>query len=287
MASVPKNCINIKYICNNGRPMGAPTILSIIRRLYMKYFDSHAHYNDEKFDIDRDDILLSLPQNNVSHVINAGTNYDTSLFSINLAQKYSYIYAAVGIHPEDIDINNSIDKIKELTKHVKVIAIGEIGLDYYYDVSKKEIQKDYFFNQLQLANEVKLPVIVHDRDAHQDIWDILKSCPVDKSGVIHCYSGSLEMAKLFLNMGYYLGFGGTSTFSNAKTVIEVLNYIPLDRILIETDAPYLTPVPFRGKRNNSMYLKYVVEKIAEIKKVSAEEIADITSNNAKKLFNID
>lgn len=252
----------------------------------MEYFDSHAHYNDEKFDTDRDELLSSLQKNSISHVINAGTNYNTSLFSINLAKKYSYIYAAVGIHPEDISLNESIDKIKELTKNDKVVAIGEIGLDYYWDSSNKEQQKEIFLSQLKLANEIKLPVIIHDRDAHNDILLSLKTCPVDKSGVIHCYSGSLEMAKLFLNMGYYLGFGGTSTFSNAKTVIEVLKYIPIDKILIETDAPYLTPVPFRGKRNNSMYLKYIVEKIAEIKNISSEQIAEITSNNAKKLFNI-
>jgi len=252
----------------------------------MKYFDSHAHYNDEKFDIDRDELLSSLPKNNVSYVINAGTNFATSLFSINLSEKYPYIYAAVGIHPEDISPNDSLGNIKELASHPKVVAIGEIGLDYYYDSSTKELQKEYFLNQLKLANEVNLPVIIHDRDAHNDILTTLKSCPVDKSGVIHCYSGSLEMAKIFLNMGYYLGFGGTSTFSNAKNVIEVLKYIPLDKILIETDSPYLTPVPFRGKRNNSMYLKYVVEKISEIKNISPEEIAQITSDNAKKLFNI-
>lgn len=251
----------------------------------MQYFDSHAHYYDEKFNSDRDELLSSLPQNNVSHVINAGTNFDTSVISINLAEKYPYMYAAVGIHPEDITKDASIDKIKKLTSKNKVVAIGEIGLDYYWNSSNKEIQKKYFLKQLQLANEVKLPVIIHDRDAHNDILTTLKSCPVDKFGVIHCYSGSLEMAKLFLNMGYYLGFGGTSTFNNAKTVIEVLKYIPSDRILIETDAPYLTPVPFRGKRNNSMYLKYIVEKIAEIKNTLPEEIAKITSDNAKKLFN--
>jgi len=252
----------------------------------MKYFDSHAHYDDTKFDEDRDELLSSLPINSVSHVINNSINYNTSLFSIKLSKKYDYIYAAIGVHPENVDEKDSLEKIKELANNEKVVAIGEIGLDYYYTTSNKELQKEYFENQLKLANELKLPVIIHDRDAHNDILTTLKSHPVDKSGVIHCYSGSLEMAKLFINMGYYLGFGGTSTFSNAKTVVEVLKYMPLDKILIETDSPYLAPVPFRGKRNNSMYLKYVVEKIAEIKNSTPEEIAEITSNNAKKLFNI-
>ncbi|MBQ7667813.1 MAG: TatD family hydrolase [Clostridia bacterium] len=253
----------------------------------MEYFDSHAHYDDAKFDIDRDEILSIMQQNSVSNIINAGTNIKTSKISIELANKYDFIYAAIGIHPENVFENESVDDIKALySPNKKIVAIGEIGLDYYYDTSNKDIQKKYFVSQLNLANELNLPVIIHDRDAHGDTLDILKNTPLDKKGVLHCYSGSLESAKIILNLGFYLGFGGTLTFNNAKSVPEVLKYAPLDRILIETDSPYLAPNPYRGKRNNSMYLKYVVEKIAELKNISEEEISEITKNNAKKLFGI-
>ena len=252
----------------------------------MYYFDSHAHYDDEKFDIDRDEILSSMNINSVSYIINAGTNIKTSKFSIELTKKFEFIYAAVGIHPENVAENEDISEIKRLASQNKVVAIGEIGLDYYYDSSNKDIQKDYFIRQLILANEMNLPVIIHDRDAHGDIVNILKEHSINKKGVIHCYSGSLETAKILLNMGFYLGFGGTLTFNNAKSAPEVLKYTPLDKILIETDSPYLAPTPFRGKRNNSMYLKYVVEKIAELKNIRPEEIAQTTMDNAKKLFNI-
>ena len=181
-----------------------------------------------------------------------------------------------------IDINI----IKDLAKNKKVVAIGEIGLDYHYDNTNKELQQKYFINQLEIANEINLPVVVHDRDAHKDILDTLKSIKINNAGVVHCFSGSVEMAKELLKLGYYLGFDGPITFKNAQKTIEVLKYIPLDRILIETDAPYLTPVPFRGKRNNSMYLVHVIDKIAEIKGLDSEEISNITFNNAKTLFKI-
>lgn len=252
----------------------------------MNYFDSHAHYDDEQFNEDRYDLLDGMQKNSVSYILNAGTDLTTSELSIELANKYSFIYAAVGIHPLDVSKNEQLDKVKDLATKNKVVAIGEIGLDYYYDVSTKELQKEYFANQLALANEVNLPIIVHDREAHKDTMDIIKASNVLKKGVIHCYSGSLEMAKEYLKMDYFLGFNGAITFTNAKTAIEVIKYAPLDRILIETDSPYLTPIPFRGKRNNSMYLKYVVEKIADVKGMSAEEVADITLNNAKGLFGV-
>lgn len=251
------------------------------------YFDSHAHYNDEQFDTDRDELLKVMQSNSVSYIINAGTDISSSLFSIELAKKYPFVYAAVGIHPEDVHKNESLVEIKKLATHEKVIAIGEIGLDYYWDTSTKEKQIEYFKNQLHLANELNLPVIIHDRDAHQDTLNILKEIPVNKKGILHCYSGSVEMAREFLKLGYYLGFGGSSTFKNAKNVIEVITEVPNDRFLIETDAPYMTPVPFRGKRNNSMYLKYVVEKIAEIKELTPKQIEDLSENNAKILFNIE
>ena len=252
----------------------------------MNIFDTHAHYDDEAFNEDRFDLLNVMPENNIKYIINQGVDIKSSLDSIALSEKYSYIYAAVGIHPLDVKKMEDVSKIRELAKHEKVVAIGEIGLDYYYETETKELQLEYFKNQLNLANELNLPVVIHDRDAHKDTIDTLKEIKVNNIGVIHCYSGSLEMAKELLKLDYYLGFDGPVTFKNAKTVIEVLKYIPLDRILVETDAPYLTPVPFRGKRNNSMYLTYVLDEIAKIKKVSPEEIANITLTNAKTLFKI-
>lgn len=251
------------------------------------YFDSHAHYNDEQFDTDRDELLKAMPSNSVSYIINAGTDITSSQFSIELANKYPFMYASVGIHPEDVDKNESLVEIKKLADNKKVVAIGEIGLDYYWDTSTKEKQIEYFKNQLHLANELNLPVIIHDREAHQDTLNILKEIPVNKKGVLHCYSGSVEMANEFLKLGYYLGFGGSSTFKNAKNVIEVIKEVPENKFLIETDAPYMTPVPFRGKRNNSMYLKYVVEKIAEIKNMTTKQIEELSENNAKMLFGIE
>jgi len=248
------------------------------------YFDSHAHYNDEQFDTDRDELLEAMPSNSVSYIINAGTDITSSLFSIELANKYPFVYAATGIHPEDVDKNETLDEIKKLAQNKKVIAIGEIGLDYYWNKENKEKQIEYFKNQLHLANELNLPVIIHDREAHQDTLNILKEIPVNKKGVLHCYSGSVEMANEFLKLGYYLGFGGSSTFKNAKNVIEVIKEVPENKFLIETDAPYMTPVPFRGKRNNSMYLKYVIEKIAEIKNMTTKQIEELSENNAKMLF---
>lgn len=250
------------------------------------YFDSHAHYNDTQFDTDREELLEAIPNNSVSYIINAGTDVESSIYSIELASKYPFIYAAVGIHPEEVNKNETVEEIKKLAQNQKVVAIGEIGLDYYWDISTKEKQLDYFKQQLLLANELDLPVIVHDREAHQDTFNLLKEIPVNKKGVIHCYSGSVEMAREFIKLGYYLGFGGSTTFKNAKNVIEVLKEVPQDKFLIETDAPYMTPVPFRGKRNNSMYLKYIVEKIAEIKDLTPKNIEELSENNAKKLFNI-
>jgi len=252
----------------------------------MEIFDTHAHYDDSSYAADRDEILSAMTKNNVKYIINQGINIETSKFAISLADKYSHIYAAVGIHPEDVDKAEDINEIKKLATHKKVVAIGEIGLDYHYDNTNKPLQQKYFYEQLNIANDFSLPVVVHDRDAHKDILDTLKSIKVEKVGVVHCFSGSVEMAKELLKLGYYLGFDGPITFKNARTALEVLEYIPLDRILIETDAPYLTPVPFRGKRNNSMYLVHVIDKIAEIKGISSEEVSDITMKNAKILFNI-
>ncbi len=252
----------------------------------MNIFDTHAHYDDKAFDEDRYELLDAMSKNDVKYIINQGTDVETSKFSIALAEKYNYVYAAVGIHPEEIYKEESVTEIKKLIPHEKIVAIGEIGLDYHYDNTNKEDQLKYFIDQLNLANEVNLPVVVHSRDAQKDTLDTLKNIKINNNGVIHCFSGSLESAKEFLKLGYYLGFDGPITFKNAKNALEVLEYMPLDKILIETDAPYLTPTPFRGERNNSMYLTYVINKIAEIKKISPEEVANITMNNAKTLFKI-
>lgn len=252
----------------------------------MNIFDTHAHYDDEQYDEDRENLLLSMNENGVKYIVNQSVDIKTSNFSISLAEKFPYVYAAVGIHPEDVDKSENVDEIKRLASHEKVVAIGEIGLDYHYTKLNKDIQLDYFKKQLILANEANLPVVIHDRDAHGDTLDTLKSIKVKKGGVLHCFSGSVEMAKELIKLGYYLGFDGPITFKNAQTSIDVIKYAPIDRILVETDSPYLTPEPFRGKRNNSMYLEYVINKIAEIKGLEPNEIGEITMNNAKKLFKI-
>ena len=251
----------------------------------MNIFDTHAHYDDEAFNEDRDELLDALPKNDVKCVINQGIDIKTSKFSIELAEKYDYIYAAVGIQPQEVYKEESLAKIEELAQHPKVVAIGEIGLEYHYDVAPKELQIEYFEKQIEIANKLSLPIVVHNREAHADTLNVLKRTPSIKGGVIHCFSGSVETAREFLKLGYFLGFDGPITFKNAKTAIDVLEYAPLDRILVETDAPYLTPMPLRGNRNNSMYIKYILEKIAEIKNISTDEISNITVQNALSLFN--
>ena len=250
----------------------------------MIIFDTHAHYDDSSFDEDRDELLSILPENGVRCVINQGIDIETSKFSIELAKKYDYIYAAVGIQPQEVYKEESLNEIRRLANHPKVVAIGEIGLEYHYDVAPHELQIQYFEEQIKIANDYSLPIVVHNREAHLDTLTVLKRSPAQSCGVIHCFSGSVETAKEFIKLGYYLGFDGPVTFKNAKTAIEVLEYAPLDRILVETDAPYLTPVPFRGNRNNSMYIKYIIEKIAEVKKISVDEMENILVKNSLNLF---
>lgn len=251
------------------------------------YFDSHAHYDDEKFDLDRVELLDSLKEKGVSYVVNAAADMSSAETSIKLAQAYNFIYAAVGVHPHDAENMKDSDLItlKEMSEHKKVVAIGEIGLDYYYDFSPKEAQRKWFIEQLKLAKQLDLPVIIHSRDACQETFEIIRESGI-KNGVIHCFSGSKEMAQEYVKRGFYIGIGGSLTFKNAKKTVEVVETISIDNIVIETDAPYLTPVPHRGKRNDSSYLSYVVEKIAEIKNMSAEDVARITMKNAKDLFGI-
>ncbi|HEY9062895.1 MAG TPA: TatD family hydrolase [Pseudobacteroides sp.] len=252
-------------------------------------FDSHAHYDDEKFQDDRDDIIKKAYEEGVSYILNAASDIDTSLTSMDLAQKFDFVYAAVGVHPHSASTmdESTIARITEMVRSPKVVAIGEIGLDYYYDYSPKDVQKYWFKRQLELAIELSMPVIIHDRDAHEDIINIMKESKISQvGGVMHCFSGSREMAKILLDMGFFLSFGGPVTFKNAKKAIDVLQYVPMDRMLIETDSPYLSPEPLRGKRNDSRNVRLVAEKIAEIKGLDFETIASETLNNARRLFGI-
>ena len=249
------------------------------------YFESHAHYDDERFDEDRDTLLASFPAEGIETVVNASSDIKSSKASIALSEKYPFFYAAVGVHPHEVEniTEADIDELRELSKHPKVVAIGEIGLDYYYDLSPRDLQRRWFKRQLELADELKMPVIIHSRDAAQECFDIIKNSNV-RNGVIHCYSGSAEMAEEYIKMGFYIGVGGSLTFKNNKKGVETVERIPIEKILIETDSPYLAPVPYRGKRNDSRLLKYVVERISQIKNIPENDICNITKNNAQNLF---
>ena len=249
--------------------------------------DIHSHYDDEKFDVDRDALLTSLfNEHGVKGIVNAGCNIESSLFSISLAEKYENVYAAVGFHPQEVDMfsDEAFEQIKKMLSHPKVVAIGEIGLDYHYGTNDKEQQKEMFRKQLQLAVDTNMPVIIHERDCVADCLEIVFD--YDVRGVFHAFSGSKETAKLLLDRGWYISFTGTVTFKNAKFPVENAAYVPEDRILTETDAPYLTAHPFRGKRNDSSYMKYTLEKIAEIRNTTFEHIERVTEENAKRLFGI-
>ncbi len=247
--------------------------------------DIHAHYDDSAFDSDRDELLTSLfAEKGVSAVINAGCNIETSLFSIKLAEKFPNVYAAVGFHPQEVKNfkDQDLEMIKSMLSHPKVVAVGEIGLDYHYGTEDKEEQKVLFRKQLDLAVETNMPVVIHERDSVKDCLDIIFE--YDIRGVFHAFSGSKETAKLLLDRGWYISFPGTVTFKNAKFPVENAEFVPEDRILTETDSPYLTAHPFRGKRNDSSYMRYTLEKIAEIRGTDFEHIERITEANAKRLF---
>lgn len=253
-------------------------------------FDTHAHYNDEQFKDDAYELLSSMPSNNVGMILIPSSKLTEMPDILKMCETFPFVYAAVGIHPEELSEadENSISIIKEYAKHDKVKAVGEIGLDYYYEADKKELQKKWLGKQTDAARELNLPVIIHDREAHGDCISVLKEHKVwECGGVFHCYSGSKETARQILDWGMYIAFGGSLTFKNAQKPREVAKYIPLDRIVIETDSPYLAPVPMRGKRNSSLYIHYVAEMLAQIKGVSVEEIENITFENGKKLFKID
>lgn len=251
-------------------------------------FETHAHYDDEQFDTDREELLDSMPENEVGTIVNVSATYDSCQRVVDMVQNYPFMYAAVGIHPDEV---GSLDeekfaRMKELFARDKVVAVGEIGLDYYWDNESHDIQKKWFIRQLDLARKLNLPVLIHSREAAADTMEIMKEYGQGLKGVIHCYSYSKEQAKEYVKMGYYIGVGGVVTFKNARKLKETVEEIPLSSIVLETDCPYLAPAPYRGKRNNSTYIKYVAEEISRIKNVTYEEVVTQTEKNAKKMYSI-
>lgn len=252
--------------------------------MYSGIFDTHAHYDDERFNEDRAQVLSFIKENGVCGVIDCGCDFKSSLSAIDLAEKYDYIYAAIGVHPSEAEeaTDNDFERLKKLYAHEKVVAVGEIGLDYHYDFSSKERQLEIFEQQLILANELDLPVIVHDREAHEDTLILLKK--YKPKGVVHCFSGSIETAKQVIDFGMYIGLGGAVTFKNAKKPVEVAKYVPSDRLLLETDCPYMTPVPFRGKRCDSSLIPYSAAVIAGVRGDDVQALIDTCRENAIRLF---
>jgi len=249
-------------------------------------FDSHAHYDDSQFNEDRALVLKQIQENGVIGVLNCGSDLRGMNMSIELANSYDFIYAAVGIHPEYAQVVNEelIEEMRSHAKNPKVRAIGEIGLDYYWEENPpREVQKKAFRMQMQLARELNLPVVIHDREAHQDTLEIMKEFS-DVRGVVHCFSGSVEFAKECLKLGYYIGITGVVTFKNAKVIKEVAKIVPLDKLLVETDCPYMAPTPYRGKRNQSDYIQYIIEEIAQLKGITKEEVEENTIKNGKNLL---
>lgn len=251
--------------------------------------DTHAHYEDARFQEDRDELLRSMPGQGVGLVVDVGAGIQSTKDAVALSKKYDFVYAAVGIHPEDIDKmeEEHMGWLEELSALEKVVAIGEIGLDYHYEEPGRNLQKKWFARQLELAAKVKLPVVIHSRDAAQDTLDIMQEyCDWEQGGVIHCFSYAREIAQIYLDKGFYLGIGGVVTFKNSRKLKEVVRVAPLEQLVLETDAPYLTPVPNRGERNDSLQLVYVAEEIARIKEISVEEVIQTTERNAKALYRL-
>lgn len=256
----------------------------------MRLFDTHAHVTDERFQYDREDMLQKCFDEGVEYIVCPAVDRATSEAAIAISKKYPQIYAAVGVHPHEAkDVTEEDYELfkKWALEEEKVVAIGEIGLDYYYDHSDRESQKKAFIRQMEIAREVDLPIIIHDRDAHGDIMDLIRTEGKGVRGIFHCYSGSFEMAKEAIKLGFYISFAGPVAFKNSTKLKEVARQIPLDKILIETDSPYLTPPPFRGRRNQPSYTQYVAKEIAELKGIDADEFAEIALNNAKRCFNIE
>lgn len=253
-------------------------------------FETHAHYDDKQFDKDREALLASMPENGIDTIVNVGASLSSTAASIALAQQYPYVYAAAGVHPNETgELNEeNFHWLREQCKHPKVVAVGEIGLDYYWDKPERETQKKWFVRQLELAREVDKPVIIHSREAAKDTYDIMKANnAAELGGVVHCYSYSTELALEFVKMGFYIGIGGVVTFQNAKKMTEVVAAVPLENLLLETDCPYLAPVPNRGKRNSSFNLPYVAQKIAEVKGILYQEVVEVTAQNARTMYRLD
>lgn len=250
-------------------------------------FDTHAHYDDPRFDGIRDDLLATMPGKGVKYITNIGTDLATSRATLELTRKYPFVYGAAGFHPHEAKsmTDEALDEIVSMLGDGKIRAMGEIGLDYYYDLSERDVQRAAFARQLEIAKELDVPVVIHEREACADMLDILSASGV-RRGVVHCFGGSRETAKILLDMGFYISFTGVITFKNARRAYEIVPYIPSDRIMAETDCPYLTPVPFRGETNHSGYLKYTVEKIAEMRGISFEEAAAMTFGNALAFYGI-
>ena len=253
-------------------------------------FDTHAHYDDDAFDEDRDTLLGEIFSSGICCITDVGASVKSSKSAVAFSKKWPQIYAAVGVHPDSTAdmTEEDIETLRSLAQEKKVVAIGEIGLDYYWDNSPREVQKKWFERQLALAREVDLPVIIHSREAAKDTMDIMReAAKAGNTGVIHCYSYAAPMAKEYISMGFFIGIGGVLTFKNARVIKEVASEIPLSSIVLETDSPYLAPVPYRGKRNNSMYLKEVVKQLAQIKQVSEETVITTTLANAKRLYRLE
>jgi len=251
------------------------------------YFDTHAHYENNRYNEDRDELLSSMPGAGVSLILNAACCLESSKFGLELADRYTFVYSSVGCHPHDSkDMTDDVlSEFEKLLAHPKAVAVGEIGLDFHYDFSPRDVQKRRFREQLELARLVKKPVIIHMREATQETLDIIRDFR-DLSGVFHCFPGSWETAKILLDMGWYLSYTGVITFKNARKALEVIEKMPSDRLMLETDCPYMAPEPMRGRRNSSLYLPYIAEKVAEIMGITKEEAAAITKENGRRLFGI-
>ena len=251
-------------------------------------FDSHAHYDSSKFNEDRDELLNSMAENGIGTIVNSGASWKSVSEVVELAEKYPFVYAAIGLHPDEVgDLNEErFEFMKKQCRHDKVVAVGEIGLDYYWDNEPHEVQKKWFVKQLELARELDLPVIIHSRDSAEDTLNIMREHGKGLRGVIHCFSYSKELAEEYIKMGFHIGIGGVVTFKNGKKLKEIAASIPLERILLETDCPYLAPEPHRGKRNSSLYIPHIAQEIADLRGITYEEVVAQTEKNARELFRI-